>query len=257
MKTRIYLIAMFALMMIAGISCDRSVLPIRGNGDVTTEQRSVSEFDGIANEGSFDVYIIQDEEYSVSIEAESNLIGRIRTRVNGGTLEIDTRDNLKPSQPMKLVIRTPHINGIRLSGSGLIDFGHIVTASCDIRLSGSGMILGNIEAENISLDISGSGKSEIGLFSQYIEANISGSGKIYFIGEVNSAKFNISGSGTIKAYDLPMHECHARISGSGDMYVNVADMLDVTISGSGSVYYIGYPEIHTNISGSGRLISMN
>ena len=257
MKTRIYVIAIMAAMVLMAASCDRSVLPIRGNGDVTTEQRSISEFDRVANEGAFDVYIIQDEEYSVTVEAESNLIGSIRTRMNGSTLEIDTRDNLKPSQPMKLVIRTPHVNGIRLSGSGLIDLGHIVTTSCDIRLSGSGLIRGDIEAEEVSLDISGSGTSEIGLISHHLETHISGSGEMHFIGEVHTASFNISGSGTIKAYDLPLIECIAKISGSGDIYINVAELLDVTISGSGSVYYFGYPEIHSNISGSGRLVSMN
>ena len=244
-------------MIIVGTSCDRSVFPIRGNGDMTTEQRSLSDFDRVANEGAFDVYIIQDEEYSVTIEAESNLIGLIRTRMNGSTLEIDTRDNLKPSQPMKLVIRTPHVNGIRLSGSGLIDLGNIITTSCDIRLSGSGLIRGNIEADEISLDISGSGTSEIGIHSNHLETHISGSGEMYFEGAVNTARFDISGSGTIKAYDLPLLKCYAKISGSGDIYVNVEDLLDVNISGSGSVYYIGYPEIHSNISGSGRLVSMN
>ena len=80
---------------------------------------------------------------------------------------------------------------------------------------------------------------------------------MFFYGTSDIAWFNISGSGAVKAYDLELDECHAKISGSGDMYVNVHDLLDVIISGSGSVYYIGYPEIHTNISGSGKVISMN
>jgi len=257
MKTKVYLFVMTVAMLMIFASCGKSVLPVKGNGDVTTELRSVSEFDKVSNEGEFDVYIIQDEVYSVTIEAESNLIGRIRTENHGSTLEISTRDNLKPSQPMKLIIRTPHLNSIHLSGSGLIDLGSIVTTALDVKLSGSGMISGEIEAEEVILDISGSGTSQITLHSEYLESHISGSGSLFFAGVVNTARLQISGSGTVKAFDLPMNTCQAGISGSGDMYVNVAEQLDVAISGSGSVYYIGYPDINTDISGSGRLVSMN
>lgn len=47
------------------------------------------------NDGEFNVYIGQDSVFEVSIEAESNLVPYIRTRVNGTTLHIDTRENLR------------------------------------------------------------------------------------------------------------------------------------------------------------------
>jgi hypothetical protein len=85
-------------------------------------------------------------------------------------------------------------------------------------------------------------------------ANISGSGDMYFAGFANLADFRISGSGSIHAYDLPVTECYTNTSGSGNMYVNVSDYLEVKISGSGSVFYLGNPVINTNISGSGSVI---
>ena len=248
---------MISAFLLINTSCNKSVLPVKGNGDVETETREMSEFTRVANEGQFDVYIIQSDEYNVTIEAESNLVGRIRTRMNGNTLEIDTRDNLKPTKPMKLYIRTPDVHGVSLSGSGIIDLGQIVTTSLDVRLSGSGEIRGEVEAEDVYLSISGSGASNLVLHSNTLETSISGSGDMYFEGAGNSASFNISGSGSISAYNYELQDCTARISGSGDMFVNVSDNLNVTISGSGSVYYIGHPAINTNISGSGNVISKN
>ena len=257
MKTKTTLILMIAAMLLIGTSCEKSVMPVRGNGDVVTETREFPSFDRVANEGEFEIFIVQDEEYSVTIEAESNLIGRIRTNMNGNTLEVESRDNLRPSRPMRLIIHTPHMNGISLSGSGLIDLGHIVTGTLDVSLSGSGIIRGEVEAEEVFLSMSGSGNSRIALECNYLETKISGSGEMFFNGNAHTASFNISGAGAIKAYDLYLSECRTKVSGSGDMYINVSDMLDVIISGSGSVYYLGYPEIHTNISGSGQLVSMN
>ena len=257
MKTKTSIILLLTALLLINTGCDKAILPIRGNGVVTTETRDMSSFNRVDNEGAFDVYIIQDSVFDVTIEAESNLIGRIRTLMNGNTLEIDTKDNLKPSRPMKLIIRTPDVNGISLSGSGIIDLGVIVTDNLDVSLSGSGEIRGDIDAVNVSLSISGSGTSNLNLYCNDLETYISGSGDLYFNGIGNTALFNISGSGTVKAYNFELKECEAKISGSGDMYVNVSDQLNVNISGSGSVFYIGHPSINTNISGSGNVISKN
>ena len=257
MKTKTTIILIITAFLLINTGCNKSIIPIKGNGDVDTETRSMPAFDRVDNEGAFDIYIIQDSIFEVTIEAESNLIGRIRTRMNGSTLEIDTKDNLHPTRPMKLFIRTPNVNGVYLSGSGIIDLGVISTGSLDVSLSGSGTIRGDVDADYISLSISGSGISNLDLNCDRLETYVSGSGELYFNGYGNTALFNISGSGTVKAYNFELSECEAKISGSGDMFINVSDQLDAIISGSGSVYYIGYPAIYTNITGSGRLISMN
>jgi hypothetical protein len=257
MKTKTTLILLVTAFMLIFTSCEKSIFPVRGNGDVETETREMSEFNEVANEGQFEVYIIQDDEFNVTIEAESNLMGRIRTRMNGNTLEIDTKDNLKPTKPIKLYIRTPNVNGVSLSGSGIIDLGQIVTTTLDVSLSGSGEIIGDVEADDVYLSISGSGTSNLGMHCNTLETSVSGSGDLYFDGAGNSAIFKISGSGSVKAYNYELKDCTAKISGSGDMYVNVSDNLNVTISGSGSIYYLGHPAIYTNISGSGNVISKN
>ena len=79
-------------LMFAG--CHDHLHRVEGNYDVTTETRQFDAFDGVVNEGDFDVYIIQDGLNEVLIEAESNLIPLIRTRIQGSALVIDTQDNL-------------------------------------------------------------------------------------------------------------------------------------------------------------------
>jgi hypothetical protein len=254
-RTSILFVLAATLLILAG--CGKSVIRIKGNGNVASETRALASFNMVENEGAFDVYIIQDSVYEVTIEAESNLIAYVRTEVQGSTLNIYTKENLKTHYMIKLYIHTPDVNSVRLSGSGMIDLGSVLTDNLEVVLSGSGDIRGNVNADYTSVGINGSGTAAMGLICNEVHTSISGSGDMYFSGQAEMAHFNISGSGSIRAYELQLVNCYADISGSGDMFVNVSGFLDVKISGSGSVHYIGYPEIHTNISGSGSVISAN
>jgi len=257
MKTRTSILLLFAATIMIITGCNKSGIRVKGNGNMTTETRSLSAFSIMINEGAFDVYIIQDSVSEVTIEAESNLISHIDTDVSGTTLTIDTRDNLKNTKPMKLYIRTPDVNGVTLSGSGIIDLGSISTDNIEVSLSGSGDISGIVNAGFISVSINGSGSADMGVQCNQIETSISGSGDMYFDGLATTAHYNISGSGAVKAYNLELSNCYTNISGSGNMYVHATEILDVKISGSGSVYYIGTPQINIDITGSGSVINAN
>lgn len=257
MNTRTSILVLFAAALLIMAGCNKSLIRVKGNGNVSEETRSLSGFNKVINEGSFEVYIIQDSVSEVRIEAESNLISHIRTSVNGSTLTIDTRDNLKSTKPIKLFVKTPNIESVKLSGSGIIDLGDVYSSMMDVELSGSGEIYGSVDADHVVVSINGSGTANMGVFCTNIETYISGSGDLYFAGAGETAHFNISGSGSVRAYEFPLQNCYADISGSGDMFVNVSDLLDVDISGSGSIHYIGTPQISTNISGSGSVISAN
>lgn len=255
MKTKNAFIIIILLM--TGLSftgCYKAWHIIEGNYDVQTETRSISGFSHVFNEGSFDVYIIQDASGEVIIEAESNLIPLVRTRIEGSALVVDTKDNLHNNYPIKVYVHTMELDEARLSGSGLLRIEDFNTGDIDIDLSGSGDVFFSGNATDVKCNISGSGDMELGLTCVELEAKISGSGEMEIYGEASKGDLNISGSGSIRAYDMLFQECKARISGSGDMYVNVADYLDVTISGSGSVYYLGNPIVEADISGSGNVI---
>lgn len=86
---------------------------------------------------------------------------------------------------------------------------------------------------------------------------MSGSGKIIASGTAKRIRTTISGSGEVRAADLEVEECEVRISGSGDVEVNVKQALDATISGSGSVSYRGNPnQVNSHSSGSGKVRKM-
>lgn len=213
---------------------------IRGNGIESSEDRIVTDFDKLKSSGSFDIEIINGEEYNVVVYAESNIISYIETYVTNGTLNIDIRGlhNINNRLPMQVIVTTPQMRSIKQSGSG-------------------GIIADYFDANEFDLFISGSGSISTTIDAAVIDAGISGSGNIEISGSASLVNYNISGSGRIDGYDLHTKNCDARISGSGSMYVSATDLIQATISGSGNVFYKGEPAIDSHISGSGRVISRN
>jgi len=126
------------LLLLTGLfftGCYKSGHRVEGNYNVETETRYYSDFKKVYNEGNFDVYIIQDDSNEVIIEAESNLIPLIRTRIQGSALVIDTKDNLRNNYPMKVYVHTDEIVEMKLSGSGLMHAEDIATGDLEVGLS--------------------------------------------------------------------------------------------------------------------------
>jgi len=234
----------FFLLSISGIffvttSCIDE-FTIRGNGIEASEDRLTSEFNELKSSGSFDVQVINGDDYEVVVNAESNIIPYIETYVTGSTLHLDIRGlhNINNHLPMQVIVTTPQMKSIKQSGSGKIVADYFETGEMELFVSGSGSITTSVNAA-------------------VVNAGISGSGKIIISGTASDANFNISGSGRIDSYDLNTQYCDAHISGSGSIFVSASDIIRATISGSGNVFYIGNPDIETHVSGSGRVISKN
>ena len=227
---------------------------IEGNGNVITEVRPSVSFNRIDNRGEFNVYYIPDTIFRVEVEAESNLIPYIKTTINGNVLEIDSRENLNSNYAMKVMVYSPVLAGVDLSGSGLINVQNAASGTFDVILSGSGSIYGDVNTGFFNSTLSGSGEIDFSMISDNVKATISGSGNIRLTGQCTFGEYKISESGNIEAFNLPLNECNAQISGSGNIYTTVSDKLVATISGSGNLYYIGNPLIDSNITGSGSII---
>lgn len=253
MKKYLITINILAVIILLTPACSKYP-KIEGNGQVTTETRQLVSFNKVDNTGTFNVYIKQDSVFSVTIQAESNLIPHVRTIINGNTLKIDTRENLKENYPVNVFVSTPVIEGAYLSGSGFVSLDSLDTDYLEVELSGSGEISGFSSTNSLVAKISGSGNIDLESYTNSSDIRISGSGSINLVGESSSGSFSISGSGQINSFSFQQNECLAKISGSGNMFLQVLDYLDVTIAGSGSVYYIGDPSINVKITGSGQLI---
>lgn len=234
---------------------------IDGNGEMETESRDAVPFTAIANETSFHVNYIQGDTHTITVEAESNILPFIETKITGGSLEVSTTRGthcLNYTRQPVITVTAPHISDIVNSGSGDFVAGPLNGSDVKIVCSGSGDITtGDVNGEEVSVVISGSGNiitEEIVTTS--MKATLSGSGDLTSSGNAVSTRYVLSGSGSVFSRYFTTDAAIITISGSGSAYITVINQMDAVLSGSGNIYLQGDPDVNLTRTGSGRVISL-
>ena len=185
--------------------------------NVTSESRNVSGFEEVELQGVGNLSIQQTGSESLTVEAEEDVLPKIRSEVENDRLIIGPEPNtsIQTTQPINYELTVKDLNALKVSGSG------------------------NVDAEDISTD--------------ELAVTTSGTGNVKISGEADSQGINISGSGSYQAEDLESKEVKVDVGGSGSAVVNVSDELDAKVSGIGSVEYIGDPTVNQDVSGIGAV----
>jgi len=223
---------LFALLLIAGAS--RSFAKV--------QDRHITGFNAISLSASFDVYITQGNTESVKVNAPASVLKDVLTEVNHGMLNLRIRNHtfnwgdLFGRDRIIVYVTVKSINRLNVSGSGDVFFKDGLSAnSFELRLSGSGDVMGRLNVNTLN-------------------CGISGSGDIKLSGRANSSAVDITGSGDFSARDLITTSTMIRVSGSGDAGVNASQQIDAHISGSGDIHYTGGARrVSSSISGSGDI----
>jgi hypothetical protein len=184
---------------------------------VVSEPRDVSGFDEVELRGVGNLSIQQADNESLTVEAEEDVLPKIRSEVENSRLTIGPEPNsiINTTKPINYRLTVKDLNALEVSGSG------------------------DVEAEGIDTD--------------ELAVTISGTGEVEISGNADSQNVEILGSGEYKAEDLESIEAKIDVRGSGSATVNASDQLDAEVSGSGSVEYIGDPTINQDVSGAGEV----
>lgn len=213
---------------------------IKGNGDVTTITRTTSDYSDIKCSGSMDFILIKGTEGKLTIEGESNLLEYIITEVGGGVLKIKTENNisLRPSYNKTITITIPFedIEYVSLSGSGdVVNKDKIVASNFTTKVSGSGDVVLDVDANEIN-------------------ASVTGSGDLTLRGKTTQLKTSVTGSGDFHGYKLDAIDVDTKVTGSGDIEIICNGNLKARVTGSGDIEYKGAPKTEdSKVMGSGSI----
>ncbi|MFV8226857.1 head GIN domain-containing protein [Christiangramia aquimixticola] len=239
MKKTILLFATI-LMTFSCMNAQWETEKVEGNGNLVTNERTVSSYEGVRLAGSLNVELIRGTAGKLEIQAESNLQEFIKTEVRNNVLHISTKKgiNLHPNKPILITVPVETLR--------------------EVALTGSGKILGKntLSTSNMDVELTGSGDMELILEAETITGKITGSGDISISGKAEKFKCMVTGSGDFDAQNLSTDIVDARVSGSGDIIVNPGSSLKGSVSGSGDIRYKGKPEkIDVKTHGSGKVTS--
>ncbi len=176
---------------------------VQATGPVVSQRRSLPAFHGI------DLMLSADATYrfaptpGVTVSAQSDIMSKIRTTVEGGTLVIAADGAFSSDKPIRLLIEGPELSRADISGSG--------------RLVANG------------------------LHGNAVTLRVSGSGSIIADGTVNAVSATVSGSGSVELANLRARSLVADISGAALVSAYASESADVALSGAGNVRISGNP----------------
>lgn len=212
------------------------------DGSIETQIIELADFEGIDLNINADVYLSEGATQEISVSGRTDAIAKLERDIDNGIWEIEF-DECVRNHEIEIHITMPKLTSVAISGSGDV-IGETAFNSTD---------------ENIDFKISGSGYLSLEMNADKIYTKISGSGDVRLSGSATEHELKISGSGSLNAFSLIATDQIAAISGSGSAEVFVdGGILDAKISGSGKVYYKGDPSsFSADISGSGKVIDAN
>jgi len=208
---------------------------VKAEGPVVKKEVKIGNFEGVHTSCAIDVYLVQGNSNSLSIETEKNLHDYIKAEVKDNVLHLYTKANIKGTKGMKAYVSMSEIVSLKASSAG------------DIHGESA------IKADEIKLSASSAGDIKLKLKADKVYVNCSSAGDIKLVGNAKYLKASASSSGDLYAADFEVKEAKVSASSSGDVVVNVQDNLYARASSTGDVRYIGDPEVDAKTSSLGSI----
>jgi hypothetical protein len=188
---------------------------VRGNGNIKTDERSVGAFANIRASGAF-VIEWQNGAPALRITTDENLLPYVNNHISGDTLYLDTREQIWPTDRIKVFISSPTRAGAKISGA--------------VRLTANQMSAPKFAFE------------------------ATGASRVTLDGSVDELLADMTGASELNASGLQTKTAEISTTGAADAEIAVADTLKVAITGAGKVTYSGNPKtIDKRISGAGSI----
>jgi hypothetical protein len=191
---------------------------VQGSGKSATEHRSVSKFSSIDAKGAFDVDVQVGSPASVTITGDDNLLKLVQSKVEAGTLVLNTTRSVNTMIDMRVKITVPSLKDFSLRGAG------------DVNIVG-------VKQDKISL-------------------HLYGAGDLTATGSVRELDVDLYGAGDMELFDLRAQNATATLKGAGDMNIYASHKLDAKVYGVGDITYKGHPKtVVKSASGLGDISS--
>ena len=210
-----------------------------------TQTRELIKFHSIDLRSFGKVVLAGGPEQKVEVVAEEDLQSRVRTEVEGGVLVVGLRWwlgallRVPELSEAEVRITMPELRSVRLSGAGQVrGEGLLQVDELDLRLSGAGRVVLQVQGRRVGVQLSGAGAVELS-------------------GTAEELEIRLSGAGAVRAEGLAVRRVRIRTSGAGECRVQAAETLEAEVTGAGSVRYRGSPRVESRISGVGRLLPLD
>ncbi len=189
-------------------------LGVKGNGEIKTEERQITDFSELHGDGSFEIEW-RTGPPSLAITTDENLQSRVEADVHGKILRLHVRERVLPTHGLKVAVSSMQRTGCQLTGA----------------------------SELVAHDLTGDS----------FAVKTTGAAEVKLDGNVNQLLADMTGASELTARKLQTKTAEVSTTGAASADVSVSDALRVSITGAGEVTYHGNPAVQKRVFGAGEI----
>ena len=199
---------------------------VKGNGNVTVEQRSINEpFTAIKATEGLDVILTQSNHESISVEADENLQELIITEVVDNVLKIHTKENIDKCKSKKVMVSFRDVSSI------------IATSGSDVKATNT------ITAQNLELETTSGSDMNLDVNTSTLVCKSTSGSDLKLSGKTIKLMAEATSGSDIKAANLVAESSQVKATSGADITVNTSKELTAKATSGGDIRYLGNPEI--------------
>ena len=237
---------------------------LKGNKEVTTENRDISEFTKIEVIDNVDVFLIYNENQSVNVKTDSNLQSAILTEVNNGTLTINTSAKIVREKELSVYIKVNRdlkeiyaYNNVKVISENSLIIDSLRVHAFDnskfnLKLNSKLVHINSKKTSNLNLSIlcdeifirsEESCDIKAVIDTKYININNLDRAAITMSGTCDDLEIESMGSSSFKGKNFQSKNAVINATHTSDIYVNALDNLDIFAKNSSEVYIYSNPKM--------------
>lgn len=239
-------------------------LKLKGNKEVTTEDRNISEFSKIEVIDNIDVYLVYNSNQEVVVETDSNLQEAIETVVNDGVLSIKTNAKILRKKELKVHIRVNSdlkelyaYNRAKIISKNSLSIDSLTinafdNADFDLKLNSkllriSGKKSSKIEIQALSEEVFVWTEEvctiKATIDTDFINVNCLDRSAISMEGTCETVEIEALGSSAFKGKAFVSQVAEVNATHSSDVWINAVKTIDIQAKNSAEVYLYSNPKI--------------
>ena len=190
---------------------------VKGNGDLVSKMRELSKFKAIEIAIGYDKILVNcDQEPSIHISGDKNILPLITTIISKGVLKIESDSTFETKADSEIIINVKSLKEFTFDGVGET-------------------VIQNVNSEKFICNINGVGSCDLN-------------------GKVKSFYVSVNGVGSVNARQLIADDVVANLNGVGSVKLYAKNSLNASVNGVGGLTYFGNPtELILNDSGIGGI----
>lgn len=237
---------------------------LKGNKDVTIENRNITNFERIEIIDDLDIHLTYGESQSVMVETDSNLHEAVTTEVNNGILTIKTDNKIGRKKELIVHIKLNRnfkeisaYNNVNITSKSLLIIDTLIITAFDnadynLNLNAKEVQINCKKTSDLKLEIlsdditiiSEESSNLKGVFnSKNMSIHMLDKSGINITGSSNTIEIEALGSSVFKGIDFKVDHAIIKATNESDIHINASQNIDIYARNSSEVYLYNNPKI--------------